>query len=190
MSLETILYSDPWIPYNDTFFHSRLVLSYPKNMIFTAQLLSHVMSLPVYQKYPYAEPFQVQSLQNVDWEQTLIVFNHDSQVVLAPEPVLQLIQLDRRLEFQKAKEIIFGPFRLFPFQLFQSQWVWILGLLVSWTLMSVLSTLIQRKPYRLELSSKPLKGSPHKHGSFGLFRSHSLSSHVLIGRLCSLIATP
>ncbi|GFT38395.1 uncharacterized protein TNCV_3064461 [Trichonephila clavipes] len=162
-------------------------------MIFTAQLLSHVMSLPVYQKYPYAEPFQVQSLQNVDWEQTLIVFNHDSQVVLAPEPVLALIQLDRRLEFQKAKEIIFGPFRLFPFQLFQSQWVWILGLLVSWTLMSVLSTLIQRKPYRLELSSKPLKIHHvivHKHGSFGLFRSHRLSSHVPIGRLCSLIATP
>ncbi|GFW05470.1 uncharacterized protein TNCV_2584501 [Trichonephila clavipes] len=118
MSLETILYSDPWIPYNDTFFHSRLVLAYPKNMIFTAQLLSHVMSLPVYQKYPYAERFQVQSLQNVDWEQTLIVLNHDSQVVLSPEPVLELIQLDRRLEFQKAKGIIFGTFRLFPFQLF------------------------------------------------------------------------
>ncbi|GFS67168.1 uncharacterized protein TNCV_713161 [Trichonephila clavipes] len=125
-------------------------------MIFTAQLLSHVMSLPVYQKYPYAEPFQVQSLQNVDWEQTLIVLNHDSQAVLAPEPVLQLIQLDRRLEFQKAKEIMFGPFRLsFPFQLFQSQWVWILGLLVSWTPHERFVNFNTTQALSVELSSKP-----------------------------------
>ncbi|GFT14690.1 uncharacterized protein NPIL_137071 [Nephila pilipes] len=161
MSVDTILYTAPWVPYNDSLFHSRLVLSYPKNMIFTAQLLSHVLSLPVYQNYPFAERFPIQSLQNVNWEQTLIVLNPDSQVVMAPEPVLALIQLDRRLQFQEAQQIIFGPFRLLPFGWFHSQWIWIISLLVGYTLMTALLTLIQRKPYRLVLSSTPSKGSPH-----------------------------
>lgn len=153
-SLTFTLYTDPWIPYNDTLFHSRLVLTYPKNLIFTTQLLSRVQSLPVYKDYPDAEQFSIQSLQTIDWKNSLIVLNRDSHVVMAPEPVLKLIQLDRRLNYQEAANTIFGPFQIWPFQWFHSQWIWLVCLVLGWIFMTVLSILIQRKPYQLVVSSK------------------------------------
>lgn len=153
-SLNSILYTDSWIPYNDTLFHSRLVLNYPKNLIFTTQLLSRVQSLSVYQDYPDAERFAIQSLQSIDWEKSLIVFNRDSHVVMAPEPVLKLIQLDRRLNYREAADTIFGPFQILPFQWFHSQWIWMVCLLLGWIILTFLSTLVQRMPYQLVVSSK------------------------------------
>lgn len=158
-SLPLILYSEPWIPYNDTLFHSRLVLTYPKNLIFTAQLLSRVQSLPVYKDYPDAEKFSIQSLQTVDWKKSIIVLNRDSQVTMAPEPVLKLIQLDRRLHYQEAAKTIFGPFQILPFQWFHSQWI--VCLVLGWIFMVVLSTLVQRMPYQLVVSSKLSSQSLH-----------------------------
>ncbi|GBN13124.1 hypothetical protein AVEN_257703-1 [Araneus ventricosus] len=111
--LEAILYKNPWITYNDTIFHSRVVLTFPKNMIFAAQFLSHVLSLPVYRRYPYAERFDVYLLQNVDWKHTLIVLDHASRVLLALDPVLQLIQLERRLQYQQAANIFLVHFKYY-----------------------------------------------------------------------------
>lgn len=156
-SLENILYKNSWVTYNDTMFHSRIVLAYPKNMMFSAQFLSHVLTLPVYQKYPYAERFDARLLQNVDWQRSLIVLDHASRVVLAPEPVLQLIQLERRLQYQQAAKTIFSPFQFIPFTIFQYQWLWIFGILISMLAVIGFLSLKQRKPHRLVLTSKASK---------------------------------
>lgn len=123
MSLEHILFKDPWVNYNNNFIRSRLVLHYPQNVVFTVQLLNHVTKSNVYKKYPYADQMDVTTFQNVNWKNTFIVFNHDLQVIQAPEPVLRLISLDRRLHFQKAPSIIFGPFRWSYIELFRYQWL-------------------------------------------------------------------
>lgn len=153
-SLNAILHQTPWIPYNDTFYHSRMILTFPKNVIFTAQLLSHVQSLPVYKQYPHAERFEAKWLQNVDWKQSMIVFDDNSHVVMAPEPVMDLIQLDRRLQYKEAADGIFGSFR--PMFL-KKQWLWILGLVLGWILVNVFSTVAKRTPYRLVLSNPPTR---------------------------------
>lgn len=123
-----VLQREAWIPYNDTFHHSRMVLTYPKTVVFTMQLLSKVQSLPVYKKFPAAERFDATLFQNVDWQDVIIVFDQEHRVVMAPEPVLQLIRLERRLSHHKAKRIIFGPFKpQIPYL-----WVWITCMLVYW----------------------------------------------------------
>lgn len=153
-SLEDVLLDDPWVPYNDSFFHSRLVLTYPKNKIFTTQLLHRVLSLPVYQTYPSAQVFDVLSLNSVDWKDSVIALDHDFRVVMAPEPVLALIQLDRRLHYTVAEQNIFGPFRLLPLQWFRHQWIGIAVIVAGWLATTFLLNVIRHKPYRLEVSSK------------------------------------
>lgn len=161
-SVKAILHTSPWIPYNDTFYHSRMILTYPKNVIFTAQLLSHVQSLPIYDRFPNAERFNANLLQDVNWQEAMIVFDHDSRVVIAPDPVMELIQLDRRLQHREAAEAIFSPFQILPVELFRTQWFWILGLVLGWILVSILSNVVKHKPYRLVLSNKALKTPNHQ----------------------------
>lgn len=150
-SLDAVLHTSPWVPYNDTLFQSRFVLTYPKNVIFTAQLLSHVQSSDVYDRYPYAETFDVTLFQHVDWQQSLIVIDRHSNVILAPEAVNQLIRLDRRLRYETAAQHIFDPFRFLPFQLFRFQWLGIaLMLLLGCAWLSVNGNMKRR----LVVSSK------------------------------------
>lgn len=149
-TLFTVLHQDAWTPYNDTFYQSRMVLTYPKNVIFTVQLLSKVQSHPVYQHFPHAERFDATSLQTVDWPQAMIVFDQDHRVVMAPEPVLQLIQLDRRLHYKQASRMIFGPFQ----PLMISPWVWITGVLMYWLWMVFFSTQLRYRAHQLVLPSK------------------------------------
>lgn len=160
-SLYTVLHQSPWITYNDTLFHSRYVLTYPKNIIFTAQLLSNVHSLPVYQTFPSAERFSMTKLQNVDWDNSMIVFDSQSRVVIAPEPVQELIQLDRRLHYKEAFQTIFKPFHLLPTKWFRFQWWWITSLVLGWLLMTVWSHVEKRKPHQLVLSNKFSKPPNH-----------------------------
>lgn len=152
-SLEAVLRQEPWVPYHDTFFHSRLVLTYPKNQIFTTQLVNHMASLPVYHAYPSAHVFDVARLQGVDWEHETIALDHDLRVVKAPEPVLELIRLDRRLRYTEAADTIFGPFRWLPVTWFQSQWVWILLLVTSWLAATFWSSVGRHTPRRLAVPS-------------------------------------
>lgn len=124
--LEQILYDRPWISYNDTFVRSRIVLEYPKNLVFTLQFLTEHLGNEAYTRYPDVERFDVLSLQEVDWEEALIVLDRDHHVVVAPDPVKKLIGLDRRMRYRKAADHVFGPFLLFPLQLFRRLWlVWI-----------------------------------------------------------------
>lgn len=153
-SLETILHHDSWVPYNDSFFHSRLVLAYPKNKIFTVQLLTRVTSSDVYKKYPSAELFDLNLLKDVDWDQGVIVLDHDLRVVMAPDPVLKLIQLDRRLHYAEAARSIFGPFRISPVELFRSQWIWLAVIIIGWCVTTFWLDAIRRRPYRLVVQSK------------------------------------
>lgn len=115
MSLRQILFQSPWIPYNDKFLQSRITLTYPENVIFTAQLLKHVMESDVYKKYPQAETMDCSELQRVDWTEAIIVFDNELNLILAPDPVHQLARLDRRLQYERAADVIFGSFRFFPF---------------------------------------------------------------------------
>lgn len=153
-SLEQVLYQDPWVPYNDSFIQSQIILTYPKNKIFATQLLTKVFSLPVYQHYPMAEEFDVTLFYQVEWERDFIVLDRDSRVVTAPLPVLQLIQLDRRLQYKIAAQHIFGPFRFWPLEVFQSQWIWILGLIVGWVCSVFWSYVKRQQLVHLVLPSK------------------------------------
>lgn len=158
MSVESVLYDSPWIDYNDTLLRSRLVLTWPKNMIFTAQLLDCVSSLDVYNNYPYAERMDATTLQNVDWENSLIVIDSESQIVLAPEPVRRLVQLDGRLRFTKAANQIFGPFRILPsfLQLFDRIWLYVLLFMIAIVLSIEKLYKFRQNRFRLVLTSKPL----------------------------------
>lgn len=154
-SLEQVLFSTPWITYNNKFIQSRITLTYPENVIFTAQFVKHVSALNVYNEYPYAERLNVWTLGQLDWTKTLIVFNRDLQLLFAPEPVHELIQLDRRLHYREAFAAIFEPFRFFPsLELHRYQWVGfclILFLNFFWHW----STSTRYKEYSLVLSNKP-----------------------------------
>lgn len=156
-TLSTLLHQEAWIPYNDTFFQSRMVLAYPKNVIFTMQLLSKVQSHPVYQQFPYAERFDASLFQKVDWPRAMIVFDQDHRVVMAPEPILQLIQLDRRLHYKQASRAIFGPFQ--PLRIYP--WIWITGLVLLW--MAFFSNQLRYKVYQLVLPSKVSTNSNTRH---------------------------
>lgn len=153
-TLKQVLYQDPWVPYNDSFIQSQIILTYPKNQIFATQLLTKVSSLPVYQQYPMAEQFDVSLFDTVEWERDFIVLDRELHVVMAPLPVLQLIQLDRRLQYQTASQVIFGPFRFWPLELFHSQWFWIIGLIVSWILYLFWSCVKRQQLGHLVLPSK------------------------------------
>lgn len=115
MSLKKILFQSPWIPYNDKFLQSRITLTYPENVIFTAQFLKHVMESDVYKKHPQAEKMDCSSFGQVDWENAIIVFDNELHLILAPDPVHRLVRLDRRLQYKEAVGAIFGSFRFLPF---------------------------------------------------------------------------
>lgn len=115
MSLREILFRSPWIPYNDKFLQSRITLTYPENAIFTAQLLKHVMESDVYKNYPQAETMDCSEFDRIDWTDAIIVFDNELNLILAPDPVHRLVRLDRRLQYERAAEAIFGSFRVFPF---------------------------------------------------------------------------
>lgn len=123
--MEEILFKSPWAPYNDQLFHSRIALTYPRNLIFTVQFVNKMVTSDIYQKYPEAEKINLPSLQDIDWQQSIIVFNSDLKLLLAPDPVHKLMQLHRRLHFDAAADRIFGPFRFLPsfFETFRFQMV-------------------------------------------------------------------
>lgn len=133
-SLEQVLFRSPWIPYNNKFIQSRIVLTYPENIIFTAQFVKHLSELPVYRAYPYAEKMDLYALGRIDWTKALIVFNRDLQLLFAPEPVQELVRLDRRLHYREAATAVLEPFRLSPFQLLRHQWLGLVLLLLAYGL--------------------------------------------------------
>lgn len=132
--MEEVLFQSPWAPYNDQLFHSRIALTYPRNLIFTVQFVHNIMTSDIYRKYPEAEKINLSSLQDIDWQQSIIVFNSDLKLLLAPDPVHQLIQLQRRLDYRTAADQIFGPFRFLPSFLgtFRFQTVGIVLILLCW----------------------------------------------------------
>ena len=154
-SLKEILFRSPWIPYNNHFIQSRITLAYPENVIFTAQFIKYLSSLDVYKEYPYAEKMNVLPLKRVNWEKTVIVFDRDLQLILAPYSVQELIRLDRRLHYKEAAQTIFTPFRFFPsLEIFRYSWLGIVFILV----LGVLNWLISKlyNDYSLALSSTTL----------------------------------
>lgn len=103
-------FKQPWINYFDSFFQSSLILEYPKNMIFTAQILTHHLKNNIYDTFPYAEKFDLSSLNTIDWKNTVVTISKD--LVIAPEPLKQLINLEKRLNYEKAKDFLFHSFQL------------------------------------------------------------------------------
>lgn len=110
--METFLYKQPWVPYLDNFFQSYLVLEYPKNMIFTAQVLTRYLKegKKIYDTHPYAQKFDVSSLGGIDWKNTVMTIDEHSEFRVAPEPVRELINLGRRLDYEKAERFLFPSF--------------------------------------------------------------------------------
>ena len=123
-----ILFDDPWIEYpieTDTLF-------YPENLIFTAQYvvehLNFVQKHIYNDRYPNAEKFNLDVLNDIDWKKTIVAFDRDhNNVVAAPDAVKNLINLDRRLRFEQARNRIFGGFRFAPvLEIFRLRWVLLL----------------------------------------------------------------
>lgn len=126
---KVVLHREPWIYYFDEFSRDKNVLSYPKNLIFTAQFLTEHLkyaSEHIYPKhlFPFAEKFNLFPLNEIDWKTNIIVFDKHSNILLAPEPVKDLVNLDRRLRYAEARDAIFGGFRFFPefLEIFHLRW--------------------------------------------------------------------
>lgn len=160
-TLSHILFDSPWIPYNTKFIQSRITLTYPENVIFTAQMIKHVTQLDIYKDYPYAENIRDIEFDAVDWTQTLIVFDRDLQLLFAPDPVYQLVRLDRRLQYREARTTIFGPFRFLPvLEVFRYQWLGVFLIFFFYAASWLIA--IRYKGYSLALSNKPSKPSPNR----------------------------
>lgn len=107
--MEKILLKKPWIPYADNFVTNYIVLNYPKNIIYVSQLLSNHLEFvkKLYKKLPYAEKFNPFLLQAVDWKTSPLTFNADGHLLIAPEPIKKLVNLNKRLHYKKAYSFIF-----------------------------------------------------------------------------------
>jgi hypothetical protein len=110
MNYSEMLVDRPWIPYLRTFFRDSLVLEYPQNVVFVAQLLHERLSetRSIYEEYPRAEQFDLTELNGIEWEKEPIVFDSDFRMIKAPEPVRKLENLYRRLKYADAKAFVFG----------------------------------------------------------------------------------
>lgn len=154
-SVGNVLFHHPWIAYNRQLTQSRLTLTYPENVIFVGQLLDEIERLDVYQTHPYAQKPDATPLQQVDWSKALIVLDRELQIVMAPDAVRELVQLDRRLAFQEARDTIFGPFRFWPWvEVFQRPWIGIVVAIVCYLLSALGSTV--RTGDSVALTSKSL----------------------------------
>lgn len=134
--MEALLYNHPWITYNNHFYKGRILLEYPKNIIFVAQFLKthldhhHHSTTGVYRKYPFAERFDVASFNRIDWQESVLVFDRDARLLVAPEPVQKLVNLDKRLRYKEAEDYIFGGFKFFPLEIFNFYtvlWIIVIG---------------------------------------------------------------
>lgn len=114
--MKSILYKEPWMDFLDNYYLSYNVIDYPKNIYFTANLLFEYLEKNnnLYQKYPYAEKFDVSTLNNIDWKSAIITFDKHFKLIVAPEPLKQLVNLNKRLNYKKAKKELFGGFEI-PF---------------------------------------------------------------------------
>lgn len=160
MSLEKVLFQSPWIVYNKTFFHSRITLIYPENLIFTTQLLQTILKSDVYTHYPDAEKVQFDLFNLIDWEKSIIVIDHNLQLLLAPDAVHELVRLDRRLNYKEAKSTIFGPFEWFPWPIFSFQEWGLLFIFLAWSIFWLIQWMSKTKQI-LVLSSKARDASKH-----------------------------
>lgn len=148
MDVRDILHIDPWIEYKNTFVRSKIVLQYPKNLIFTLQLLKRHANNPIFDRYPLAERFDTGALLLVDWHRTIIAFDTDDNVSVAPDAVKALINLERRLRPEEAARAIFDPFRFFPVHVFRYCWiVWIVtAIALVWIRLRSYSTYLVLSP--------------------------------------------
>lgn len=137
--MKSILYTESWVPYNDTFVRSKLVLEYPKNVVFAMQYYKKFLEkhlTETYVTFPYAERFDVKELSRVDWLNSLIVLDSNDQLLVAPDPFKKLVNLDRRLRYKEAEKCIFGPFRILPRVLGWFKCDWIIWIVVAVVLVS------------------------------------------------------
>jgi hypothetical protein len=105
-----ILVERPWISYLETFYRDNLVLEHPRSVVFVAQLLHERLTdvISIYEKYPYAEQFDLGAFDGIEWEKEPIVFDSDFRMLKAPAPVWKLENLYKRLKFSNAKFFVFG----------------------------------------------------------------------------------
>lgn len=121
-----ILHDEPWISYFDN--GTKRTLSYPKNVVFVAQFLTRHLkdaARDVYNAgYPDAEKFNLQSLNEVNWQNSILIFDRYFNLIVAPEPLKRLANLDRRLRYKRAHDHIFGGVRFFPkfMEIFRLRW--------------------------------------------------------------------
>lgn len=134
-----VLHDKPWIHYFDGARQQNddtWILFYPENVIFTAQyLVQHLdfVQKYVYNRYPDAEKFNLDVLNGIEWEKIVLVLDASSYTLItAPDPIQNLINLDRRLRYQDARDRIFGGFRWIPFlEFFRLRWL-LLFYVFSW----------------------------------------------------------
>lgn len=134
-----VLLDKPWIHYLETARQHQdgtWILLYPETVIFTAQyLVNHLnfVQKHVYNQYPEAEKFNLDVLNDIEWKKAAFVFDASSYTLIsAPDPIQNLINLDRRLRYKDARDYIFGGFRWFPFlEFFRLRWV-LLFYVFSW----------------------------------------------------------
>lgn len=110
------LFESPWLDYSDNFYLNYNIIDYPKNIYFTANVVSEYLKKnnTLFKKYPYAQKFDISTLNNIDWKNTIITFDKHFKIIKAPEPLKQLINLNKRLDYEKADDEIFGAFKI-PF---------------------------------------------------------------------------
>lgn len=114
--MENILFKEPWMDFLDNYYLNYNVIEYPKNIYFTANVLFEYLekNSNLYQKYPYAEKFDISTLNTIDWKSAVITMDKHGKLIIAPEPLKQLVNLNKRLNYKKARKEIFGGF-LIPF---------------------------------------------------------------------------
>lgn len=113
-AMNKVLYGKPWMNFFDSFHLEYNIISYPKNMYFVANVLMEYFkqTQDLYKTYPYAEKFDISTLNEIEWDKVVITFDKHLKLLIAPESLKKLINLMKRLDSVKAKQEIFSGFEI------------------------------------------------------------------------------
>ena len=111
MNYQKILTTDAWVPYIKHFERENILLKYPESLVFTVQLINSRLekfTKDVYPKFPLAEKFPVDTMNSINWDEEIYLFDTNFRMLRGPEPVVRMENLFARLASSKAQKNIFS----------------------------------------------------------------------------------
>ena len=111
MNYQKFLTTEAWVPYIKHFEKENIVLKHPESLAFTIQLVIarlNELANDIYSTYPFAEKFDFNTMNAIDWSKDVYVFDTNFRMIVGPEAVTNLENLYSRLKPNDAFAFIFS----------------------------------------------------------------------------------